>query len=129
MESEILDNPLLFPKPKVVKCPRDKCGAVWHWRTWWKGKYKTTCPTCKTKVVPQILSTEESVNVNTLLIKCLSCGGLQWYTGNKKKTTCTLCEKRNIKVAEITYDELEQEIQERGYEDQEYYKERLEEMR
>jgi hypothetical protein len=127
--ASIPNNPLLFPRPKPVKCPKDKCGAVWHWRTWWRGKYKTTCPACKTKVVPKILSDGEVENVNTLLIKCSFCGGLQWYTGNKTKTTCTLCGKRNIKVIEVTYDELEQIIQERGYEDQEYYKERLEEMR
>lgn len=127
MTTTIPDNPLLFPKPKVVKCPREGCDTVWHWRTWWRGKYKTTCPGCKTKVVPQILPDEVT---STLLIKCQFCGGLQWYTGNKRKTTCTReCGKRNIKIIEVDRDELMQILQEYGYEDQEYYKERLEEVK
>jgi len=95
------DNPILFPKPKFVKCP--KCNDTWYWRTWYKGSRTTACSNCKFKVVPQ-----EIPGNKARLIRCPKCHRLQWYTGDKPRTTCTKkdCKRRNMIVQVATKDEL-----------------------
>ena len=131
MESiTIPDNPLLLPKPKLVQCPKDSCGAKWWWRTWWQGKSKTACSSCKSTITP-IETKPDSDTKGVRLIKCPACGSLIWYVGSKDKTSCTSigCKKKNVPVVEVTFAELETIIELHGYEEEEYYKERLEEYK
>jgi hypothetical protein len=60
------------------------------------------------------------------LIKCGYCKELQWYTGNKEKTTCTKCGKKNIIVRTVKPDELEDILKDTT---EEYYLDRLEEYK
>lgn len=130
---KVPNNPLLFPRPKLVECPKETCKGIWYWRTWWQGKYKTACSFCKSTVIP--IEIPEGGIKGVRLIRCPYCGGLQWYVGDKEKTTCTSngCGKRNIKVIEVSPSELHQIIQEHWDEfqpeDQQYYQDRLEEYK
>jgi len=126
----IPDNPILLPKPKLVQCPKESCGGQWWWRTWWQGKSKTACSSCKSTITPiEIKPNAETKSIK--LIKCPGCGSLMWYVGNKDKTSCTSvgCNKKNVPVVEVTFEELKATIKEHGYENQEYYKKRLEEYK
>jgi hypothetical protein len=69
------------------------------------GADKTTCSKCKSNVSPIPI---KELGAKVRLIKCPRCGGLQWYTGGKSRTTCTAngCGKKNIIVHVITPDEL-----------------------
>jgi len=95
------NNPLLLPRPKFVQCP--KCEGTWYWRTWYKGSERTTCSKCKLSVIPQ-----EIPGNKAKLIKCPKCHGLQWYTGGKSRTSCTIkdCNRKNMIIHVITPKEL-----------------------
>jgi Zn-finger nucleic acid-binding protein len=121
------NNPILLPKPKFVQCP--KCEGTWYWRTWYKGSERTTCSKCKLSVTPQEISGNK-----TKLIKCPKCHGLQWYTGDKSRTSCTVkdCNKKNMIVHAITPEELYNILQPFwnglvSLEIEEYYLERMKE--
>ena len=121
------ENPILLPRPKRVTCP--KCDESWIWRTWYKGSKRATCSRCKISVVP-IPSEEKS----SRLIKCPYCGRFQWYSGDKKKTSCTNsdCGKKNITVREISKEELMETLEKHKYdfseEEDKYYDNILSEM-
>lgn len=126
------ENPILFPKPKLVQCPRESCGAKWYWRTWWQGKSKTACSSCKSTITPVEAEPDED-SKTVKLIKCPACGKYQWYVGNKDKTSCTSngCKKKNVPVVEITFEEIKAIIRAytigAGAEELEYYQQRVEE--
>jgi Zn-finger nucleic acid-binding protein len=123
------ENPIILPMPKFVKCP--KCDISWAWRTWYKGSSRTTCSKCKSSVVP--METSETNKIR--LIKCPYCQGLQWYIGNKVRTTCTAngCGKKNIMLQVVSSQELGQMITEiwdkLNSEEQQYYLDRIEEYK
>ena len=130
---KIPEHPLILPRPKLVKCPRDSCGAVWYWRSWWQGNVKTACSICKSTVIPIEVPSDFVFGKSVKLIRCTQCSGLQWYVGGKERTGCTAngCNKKNVPVRAISPDELGAIIStysgEFTPEEQEYYKERLEE--
>ena len=125
---EIPSNPILLPKPKIVTCP--KCSMSWVWRSWYKGGKKTTCSKCKNTVVPTISDPAGSGIGEVRLIRCSHCGGLQWYSGDKKKTSCTNpeCGRKNITVREVDKEELKEILRAEGCLGEPYYAERLREF-
>ena len=124
------NNPILLPKPKFVQCP--KCKGTWFWRTWYKGSKITTCSKCKANVVPQEIPEQD---IKARLIKCPKCKGLQWYVGNKSRTTCTAsgCGRKNMLVQVVTpeelFDMLETTLNESTEEIKGYYLDRIKELR
>lgn len=121
------DNPILLPKPKFVRCP--KCNDTWYWRTWYRGMKTTTCSKCKSSVVPEEISGNKAK-----LIKCPKCRGLQWYTGDKSRTSCTAkdCNRKNMIVQVVTPEELSEILKPIlgniiPEETEKYYQERIEE--
>ncbi len=122
---DLPSNPILLPMPKSVKCP--KCERSWFWRTWYQGSERTSCSKCKSSVIPQKTLEKDQAR----LIKCPYCKGLQWYVGNKFRTSCTRCGKKNIMVRVIKDGELE-EIIKKDWDsytekEQKYYLDRIEE--
>jgi hypothetical protein len=51
---------------------------------------------------------EEVLGNKARLIRCPKCHKLQWYTGDKPRTTCTKkdCKRKNMIVQVVTKDEL-----------------------
>jgi len=128
----IPNDPLLLPKPKFVQCPKPECGAKWYWRKYYLGKYKTACTACKSTVAPIELD-ESEARVKIKLVKCTSCGGLQWFGGSSDMTRCAHCKNRNVRIVEIGQGDLK-DIIEKAWdafkpEEQEYYLARLRELK
>ena len=91
--------------PQLVRCP--KCQKTWFRRTF--NSEITTCSKCKATVTPIVVDNPKNEDSKPLrLIRCGYCGGLQWYTGVRTRTTCMNpeCAKKNIIVDVVSPKEL-----------------------